>query len=192
MKKTSDLAEQGTTVTSLGGLYEDASWEGEKGIYNKYNKYNKEIYIKHLYGPMFFGFTSRFQELIGELDSNLKVLVIRMDRVPYIDQSGVYALEEAILELRIKGVVVLLTGIQPQPLDMLKKIDIIPDLIPNRHSFAKFDECEAWLKHNLNIEKGGFDRLVRYSLAKDIRREKIYSKKLGCWVYAKPPEKKRW
>jgi SulP family sulfate permease len=170
MKKSSDLAEQGTSVMTLGGLEEKEPWDEEERLYNEFRN---QVYIKHLYGPMFFGFTSRFQELIGALDSNIKVLIIRMDRVPYIDQSGVYALEEAILELRIKGVVVLLTGIQPQPLDMLKKIDIIPDLIPNFHSFAKFEDCEAWLKHNFSTEKGGFAKLIRHSLSKDIQRKDL-------------------
>lgn len=170
MKKSSDLAEQGTSVTTLGGLDEKEPWDEEERLYNEFRN---QVYIKHLYGPMFFGFTSRFQELIRALDSNIKVLIIRMDRVPYIDQSGVYALEEAILELRIKGVVVLLTGIQPQPLDMLKKIDIIPDLIPNFHSFAKFEDCEAWLKHNFSTEKGGFAKLIRHSLSKDIQRKDL-------------------
>ncbi len=38
-------------------------------------------------------------------------------------------MEEAVLELRIKGVVVLMTGVKPQPLDMIKKINMIPSLI---------------------------------------------------------------
>jgi SulP family sulfate permease len=58
-------------------------------------------------------------------------------------------LEEAILELRMKGVVVLMTGVQPQPLDMMKKIDIIPDLISEKFLFKKFADCELWLKYNL-------------------------------------------
>ena len=127
MKKASDLAEQGTTVTSLGSLEKKELWESEKSMYEEYKD---KIYIKHMFGPMFFGFTSRFQELIKELDPGIKVLIIRMKEVPYIDQSGIYVLEEAILELRMKGVLVLMTGVQPQPLDMMKKIDIIPGLIP--------------------------------------------------------------
>ena len=119
---------------------------GGKGVYNEYKD---KIYIKHMSGPMFFGFTSRFQELIKELDPSIKVLIIRMKEVPYIDQSGVFVLEEAILELRMKDVIVLMTGVQPQPLDMLKNIDIIPGLIPEEFLFKKFDDCEKWLKYNL-------------------------------------------
>ena len=146
MKKESDLAERGTTVTPLGSSKEEELWEDEKSVYNEYKD---KIYIKHMSGPMFFGFTSRFQELIKELDPGMKVLIIRMKKVPYIDQSGVYVMEEAILELRMKGVVVLMTGVQPQPLDMMKKIDIIPGLISEEFLFKKFADCELWLKYNL-------------------------------------------
>ena len=146
MKKASDLAELGTTVTPLGSSREEELWEDEKSVHDEYRD---KIYIKHMSGPMFFGFTSKFQELIKELDPGIKVLIIRMKEVPYIDQSGVFVLEEAILELRMKDVLVLMTGVQPQPLDMIKKIDIIPDLISEEFLFKKFADCELWLKHNL-------------------------------------------
>ncbi|MCP4411980.1 MAG: SulP family inorganic anion transporter [Gammaproteobacteria bacterium] len=146
MKKESDLAERGTTVTPLGSSKEEELWEDEKSVYNEYKG---KIYIKHMSGPMFFGFTSRFQELIKQLDPGMKVLIIRMKKVPYIDQSGVYVMEEAILGLRMKGVVVLMTGVQSQPLDMMKKIDIIPGLIAEDLLFKRFADCELWLKNNL-------------------------------------------
>jgi SulP family sulfate permease len=38
-------------------------------------------------------------KIVSELDPNIKALVIRMDRVPFVDQSGLYALEEAFFQL---------------------------------------------------------------------------------------------
>ena len=146
MKKASDLVEQGTTVTPLGSLEKEELRESEKSVYDEYRD---KIYIKHMTGPMFFGFTSRFQELIKNLDPGIKVLIIRMKKVPYMDQSGVYVMEEAILELRMKGVLVLMTGVQLQPLDMMKKIDIIPGLISEECLFREFEDCKIWLKNNL-------------------------------------------
>jgi SulP family sulfate permease len=82
-----------------------------------------------------------------------------MKKVPYIDQSGVFVLEEAILELRMKGVMVLMTGVQPQPLDMMRKIDIIPDLISEEFLFKKFADCELWLKFNLKSKSESLKKL---------------------------------
>ncbi len=81
-----------------------------------------------------------------------------MKEVPYMDQSGVYVMEEAILELRMKGVLVLITGIQPQPLDMIKKIDIIPGLISEECLFRNFEDCKIWLKNNFKNKSGEFEK----------------------------------
>jgi SulP family sulfate permease len=191
MKKWSDLAELGTSVQALGaktkgmGKNEEEPWEDEKSVYFEFRN---KIYIKHLFGPLFFGFTSKFQELIKELDPNVRVLIIRMDRVPYIDQSGAYAMEESIIHLQEQGVVVVITGINRQPFDMLKKIDIIPHLIPEGCLFKKFDDCELWLKYNLKIKGAGFEKIMKTSHA---GRERIFSEKLNKWVDAKPGIEKK-
>jgi SulP family sulfate permease len=146
MKRSSDLAEQGTAVTALAGVDGEEPWKDEKSAYEEFHD---RIYIKHLYGPMFFGFTSHFQQLIKELDKSICALIIRMDRVPHMDQSGLYAMEDAILELSQKGVLVLLTGLHPQPYDMLRTIDIVPDLLPENQLFEEFEDSIAWLKQGV-------------------------------------------
>jgi SulP family sulfate permease len=145
MKRASDIAESETQVKSVLGFDGEKPWDDEKSIYKQLKG---KIYIKHMYGPLFFGFTSRFQELIKELDDKVKVLIIRMAKVPYMDQSGIYAMEEAVHGLLEKNVVVLLTDVQSQPLDMLKKIDVIPSLVPEEWLFKNFADCEKWIKVN--------------------------------------------
>lgn len=103
-----------------------------------------------MYGPFFFGFTSHFKDEIDKLSSDVKALIIRMDRVPYIDQSGLYALEDAIYDLETRGVEVILTKVQPQPFDKLKSIDIIPDLIPEEDIFDNVEEAFEYLKKKLD------------------------------------------
>jgi SulP family sulfate permease len=115
--------------------------EALKGIGNR-------IYIKHLDGPLFFGFASRFQEMVKALPKT-EVFILRMERVPYVDQSGLYAIEDAILDLRKEHVAVLFTGLQRQPEDMLKSINLVPGLIPQEHCFDNFSDCTTWLKGHL-------------------------------------------
>jgi SulP family sulfate permease len=98
---------------------------------------------------MFFGFTSHFQNLIRNLDDDIRALIIRMDRVPHIDQSGLYAMEDAILDLCRKDVLVLITGLHPQPYDMLRTIDIVPDLLPEEQIFDDFQDSIDWLREEL-------------------------------------------
>ncbi len=143
MKKSSDLAEKGLEVNTLAGFDGEKPWQDE---FEFYEEYKDKVYIKHLYGPLFFGFTSHFQNEIENIPKQVKALIIRMDRVPYIDQSGLYALENAVLELEKKGVMVVLVDIDEQPCDQLRSIDIIPDLVEEEHVFKTVAESFAYLK----------------------------------------------
>ncbi|MBK6489697.1 MAG: SulP family inorganic anion transporter [Gemmatimonadetes bacterium] len=144
MKKASDLAESRSSITSL----EDTPWDDEAKLFENFKG---RIFVKHLYGPLFFGFTARFQELYSSLPPGTRALIIRMERVPSIDQSGLYALEDAVLTLRVRGVVVLLIGVQTQPDDMLRRIRLVPDLIPEEGLFEGTDSCLAWLARELAV-----------------------------------------
>jgi len=147
MKRSSDLAEAGTSVNPL------VSATGGEQLLNGDTRLAEavsgNVYVKHLYGPMFFGFTARFQELVQSLDSDIDALIIRMDRVPYIDQSGLYAMEDAALDLERREVPVLLTGVHTQPMDMLRRIDVVPALIPETHVFETFEDGIAWVNTHL-------------------------------------------
>jgi SulP family sulfate permease len=138
MKKTGDLAEASTSVEAL----DDVAWNDEAELRQAYAG---KVYIKHLDGPLFFGSTAGFQELAAALEQDARVLIMRMERVPYVDQSGLYALESVVLDLRRKGALVLLTGVHAQPLAMLRAIKFVPDLIPEDHLFEDIGQCTAWL-----------------------------------------------
>lgn len=152
MKQASDLAESKTHVRELSA----SSGERQQLI----KKVSNQVYIKDVHGPLFFGFTSKFQEMIEDLDDNLKLLILQMDRVPSFDQSGLYALEDVILDLYKKDVVVLLCNVQQQPLSMLQKIDVVPALIPDHHVFESFYECEKWIFDHLE-DFDDFEVLVK-------------------------------
>ena len=106
----------------------------------------EEIFIKHLDGPLFFGFTADFQKLSAQIPETASHVIIRMDKVPYIDQSGLYALEDTILELRRQEIEIHLVSLQKQPELLLRQIDIIPDLISEECIHDDFDHCIDCLK----------------------------------------------
>lgn len=147
MKKASDLVQEGMEVGAVADIIEEKPWQDEVDFYEKYKD---KVIIKHLYGPLFFGSTSFFKDQIKVLTPEIKALIIRMDRVPYIDQSGLYALEETILELNQKDVEVILTKVQAQPLDMLRSIGIVPDLVPEADLFDSVDEAFDYLQTKLS------------------------------------------
>lgn len=145
MKKASDLGEEGIVMESIDDLASEKPWQDELPFYNSYKD---KVLIKHLNGPLFFGFTTHLKNQVSTIDSKIKSLIIRMDKVPLIDQSGLYALEDIVLDLEIKGVSVYLVNIQEQPKDKLESIDIIPDLVSHEHVFSNIKEAFDYIKNN--------------------------------------------
>ncbi len=142
MKKIGDVAAERSDVKSLK---EEKAWEDE-GDFPVTLK--DEVFIKHIKGPLFFGSTSSFQQLSKQIPETASTVVIRMDRMPYIDQSGLYAMEDILMDLKKEGKHVLFVDVLEQPRYMLERIDIIPDLIPKEHIFKTFDDCLSWIKIN--------------------------------------------
>ncbi len=146
MVKAADIAEGRSKVHSLKDFKEEDIWEDEKDLVEHLGD---KVYVKHIEGPLFFGMISGFQEIIKSIPETVKAVIIRMDKVPYVDQSGLYAMEEAILDLKRKGIKVLLWGIGTQPKDMFERIDIIPDLVSNEECFYSADDIENYLQKEL-------------------------------------------
>ena len=149
MKKISDVIEHKTHAAPLRDFSQDVMWKDEKDIISRLGD---KVYIKHLDGPLFFGFASRFQDMMKALPM-VQVVIFRMEKVPYIDQSGLYAMEEAILELHNRGIRVAFSHLDEQPLDLLRRIRIIPNLVPESMCFGHFNECARWLENYLKEKK---------------------------------------
>lgn len=145
MIKAGSLSEEGVDVGSVADL-DDKPWKDEVDFYEKYKD---KVIIKHLYGPLFFGFTSAFKDGISSLSKDIEALIIRMDRVPYMDQSGLYALEGVIFDLKKEGIEVILTGLQEQPREILESIKVIPDLVPEADLFDEVEGAFSYLKGKL-------------------------------------------
>jgi SulP family sulfate permease len=151
MKQASDLAETETTVTSLDP---EPVWDDEA---QANVEKNRNVFIKHLYGPLFFGFSSGFRALVDSLPKEAETLVVRMERVPYIDQSGLYTLEDTILRLTQEGKTIALTGLQTQPADMLRRIGLVPNLIAEDLVFDTFEDCQQWIDDGGKVKEASLE-----------------------------------
>lgn len=139
MQRISDISEKRSTVTKLEP---EDPWEDELTLEGEIME---KVFIKHLYGPLTFGFITGFKELTKLLPDQVQLVVIRMERVPYMDQSGLYALEDAVFDLDQKKVCVVLTDAGTQPLDMMREIQLVPDIIPEERCFDNFNDFVQWL-----------------------------------------------
>ena len=142
MKKIGDITAKGSDIKTL----KEEVWDDEIAFPENLKE---EVFIKHIKGPLFFGSTSEIQALAKQLPQTARVVIIRMGRMQYIDQSGLYALEDILVDLKAAGRKVLFVNIPKQPRYMMERIDIIPDLIPEEDCFKSFDKCLQWIKENV-------------------------------------------
>ena len=142
MKKIGDLTSEKSDIKSLN----EEPW-GDEFAFPENLK--EEVFIKHIHGPLFFGTTSDFVALSNQLPDTAQAIIIRMDKTSYIDQSGLYALEDVIVPLVNQGKKILLVGLQKQPKYMMERVNMIPTLLPKDSLFNNIDECLAYIKENI-------------------------------------------
>jgi SulP family sulfate permease len=66
------------------------------------------VEVFRIAGPMFFGVASEMLDALGRTGTTPRAVVLRLDRVPYIDSSGAHVLEIFVREARSRGTRVIL------------------------------------------------------------------------------------
>ena len=120
--------------SNLESLKEEA-WPDEKGFPVALKD---EVYIKHIKGPLFFGYTSEFQEMLKKIPNSAKTVVFRLSRMQYMDQTGLFVMDDALQDLKVRGVNVFFVGLLDQPRYMMERIDIIPGLVSEDQVYESF------------------------------------------------------
>lgn len=150
MKKIGDLAAESSDVQTL----EETPWPDEMEFPDEIKG---KVFVKRVEGPLFFGSTSNFEQLSKQIPETAEAVVIRMLKVPYMDQSGLYALEDVLLDLAKQGKTVLVTGLQKQPRYMMERVDMIPNLIQESQLSNGFADCILSLMENLDRDQKNKD-----------------------------------
>ncbi|MBR5434257.1 MAG: SulP family inorganic anion transporter [Bacteroidales bacterium] len=143
MKRTSDFVENSYTSENLQEFNPHSPWADEVGFPQEVCH---KVFIQRLDGPVFFGSITKFNEVMHAVPDEVETVIIRMKRVTFMDQSGLYAMETAIKDMQASGKRVLMTIIQPQPRKMMTKLGIIPNMIPESDTFETFEDCTAYIR----------------------------------------------
>ncbi len=115
----------------------DAKWPEEKGI---------EVY--EIQGPLFFGVVDRIRDLAHPIDKPPKVFVLRMQRVPMLDASGMYALSELSERCRKTGTKLVLAGVREESIRVIKKFGL-EKKIGEEHLFEHVDDAMVFAREKV-------------------------------------------
>ena len=96
---------------------------------------DSRIAIFRLDGAMFFGAAERILQEISEV-KDIQVAIIRLSQVRMLDATGAHALVEVISALELRGITVLLKGVQPEHLELVTNVGVIRSLRHHKHLFT--------------------------------------------------------
>ncbi len=107
-----------------------------------------DIAVKQIVGPLFFGSSDSFQKLISIIPDSASIIIFKLDLMNYLDQSGVYVLEEIISSLENQNKEIYYTGLQKQPKLMFEKMGLFDSKITNDKVFDDYKKCVQQIKKN--------------------------------------------
>jgi SulP family sulfate permease len=82
----------------------------------------KGVEVFRFAGPMFFGVAGEMLEVLHRSGRSPRIVVLRMELVPYIDSSGAQALESFVRQAHGNGTKVMLCDLRAQPAGFLDKL----------------------------------------------------------------------
>jgi SulP family sulfate permease len=77
-------------------------------------------------GPLFFGAANRLDDLLDQFRILPRIFILRMRLVPMIDASGVHALQALLERCHRRGIVLIISGLQPQPRRVIAQMHVHP------------------------------------------------------------------
>ncbi|MCV9948729.1 SulP family inorganic anion transporter [Paenibacillus sp. BT-177] len=101
-----------------------------------------QVAIYNVEGPLFFGAASALENsgVGGQTGLQQGILLLRMGKVPFMDMTGEANFTALIQKYRKFGGTVLVSGLQPQPLELLHKTGCY-DMIGQNHFFEHTGEA---------------------------------------------------
>lgn len=79
-------------------------------------------------GPIFFGAAERFIDQMLKVDKGIRVVILRLRKVPVLDATGATALQALRERIARRGGSLLLSALQPQPASVLRRMGLYDDI----------------------------------------------------------------
>ncbi len=110
----------------------------------------QQVEVYEVAGPFFFGAASKFKDSIRMLESPPKIRIIRMRNVPIIDATGLNSLRNLYLDSKHDKIILLLSGVNPQPMKALKNYGLY-ELIGDKNIHQDIDSSLERAKDLLKV-----------------------------------------
>jgi SulP family sulfate permease len=89
------------------------------------------VIIYSIDGPVFFGAAEKLERTLAHIQRPATTLILRMGNVPFVDATGIFAIEEIISDFRRHGADVLLVEVRPNVRYKLERGGVITHIGPD-------------------------------------------------------------
>ena len=118
--------------TTVGAAFRDAADEESGAPKERAAAVPPGVEVYRVSGPLFFGAADKLGEVLSQIEAPPRVFILRLGAVPVLDATGMHALREFQRRCRRLKTSVLLCGLAPQPLRVLKTAGVL-------------EEFDAWM-----------------------------------------------
>ncbi len=130
----------------------------EKDLYTEYahlgfDSLPHDVMVYAVDGPFFFGAVENFERALAGTHNDPRLLILRLRRMPFIDATGLQALEDAIHGFHGRGVEVMLCGANDRVQEKLSRSGIL-DLVGQTHYFKTCGEAISQC-HAMRVREPG-------------------------------------
>ena len=85
----------------------------------------RDVVVYSIDGPFFFGAAEKLEQTLRRSQNRVRTVVLRMDRVPFIDSTGLTALDEIVSDFRASGTQVVFCELRGNVLGKLERAGVI-------------------------------------------------------------------
>ena len=118
---------------------------------------DERIAIFRIDGALFFGAVDRIMERVSE-HRGLDVVILRLSQLHLVDATGAHSLAEMVTQLEQRGITVLIKGVRPQHLTLMRRLQVFSALRHRNHLFEDLAPAvEHARSHILRIDAASQD-----------------------------------
>ena len=99
---------------------------------------DERIAVFRMQGALFFGASERILESVTHV-SGVSVVIMRMSELQFLDATGARVLVDIVEQLEKQGITVLIKGVQPGHLALVRRLGVLDKLRHENHLFDSFD-----------------------------------------------------
>ena len=119
---------ESTSIKNAMSYFKSEDDNGERLFEEEIPDIPKGVLIYEINGPLFFGASQKFQEVIKDLKQTPEILILRVRYVPFIDATGINRLKEIYKNLQSSGTAIIISGANEDIKKELLKTGVYEDL----------------------------------------------------------------